>query len=111
MGFKEYVKNDINNTFINNAEFAKSCKVNAVTVLVVEDSDKLEERIKSDYNGLIIGDILFYISLEEYRKIPGMTRVPQANQAINYNGKPCQIVEVKEQAGMYEIVLQTNGGR
>ena len=70
MIFKEYVQQDIGNTFMNLTEFASEVNINGETVCVVEDKDQLLYRIKKDYGGLIVGDILFYITLEEYSKIP-----------------------------------------
>lgn len=110
MKFKEYIKSDIGNTFINNNEFAEEKKINGATVLVIEDSDKLESRIKSDYNGLIIGDILFYISSDEYAKIPRVNDVPTTNMALNYDGIRATVTNVGKQSGIYEIILQTAGG-
>lgn len=111
MNFKEYIKHDIKDTFINFNEFAELKNINGVRVLVVEDSDKLEYRIKKDYDGLIIGDVLFYISEAEYSKIPRVMRKPTTQMALNYDCKPSTVVNVGEQSGIYEIILRTVGGR
>ena len=108
--FKEYVKQDIGNTFINQTEFASEVNINGAIVSVVEDKDQLLYRIKKDYDGLIVGDILFYISLEEYAKIPRVSQTPTVNEAVSYNGRPCTITDVTAQDGVYEITLQKVGG-
>lgn len=110
--FKEYVQHDIGNTFINLTEFASTVNINGVDVNVVEDKDQLLYRIKKDYNGLglTLGDVLFYISTEEYAKIPHVSPSPNVNEAIAYNGRPCIIVEVTPQEGIWEITLQKAGG-
>lgn len=110
MNFKEHVANDISKTFINMDEFAVIKNINGVDVELVEDSDRLEYRIKENYNGLVIGDVLFYISESEYAKIPRVSRTPTSNQAISYNGKPATIIEVGELDGIYEIIIQHAGG-
>lgn len=110
MNFKEYAANDINDTFINNDEFAETVSINGTKVNVVEDNDKLMYRIVQNYDGLVIGDVLFYISAEEYAKIPNMLAVPMANQAINYKGRPATITNVNKDMGVYEIILQMSGG-
>lgn len=110
MEFKEYVQHDIDSTFINLTEFANEVLINGVRVNVVEDKDQLLYRIKKNYDGLTVGDILFYISKEEYAKIPHVSKIPSANEAINYNGKPCLIMDVTTQDGLYEITLQKTGG-
>lgn len=109
MSFKEYVRHDIANTFENNDEFAGKVNINGVTVNVIEDKDQLLYRIKKNYDGLVVGDILFYISMGEYSKIPHVSHIPKANEAVTYNGRPCIIMEVNEQEGMYEITLQKAG--
>ena len=112
MNFKEYVQHDIFNTFENQDEFAGKVNINGVMVVVTEDKDQLLYRIKKDYEGLglVVGDILFYISVAEYQKIPHVSKVPTVNEAIAYNGRPCVIMEVTPQDGMYEITLQKAGG-
>lgn len=110
MNFKEYIENDIENTFTNVDEFAESKRINGAAVNVIEDSDKLEYRIKKDYDGLIIGDVLFYISEAEYAKIPRVSPIPSTDMAMNYDGKPSTVVNVGNQSGMYEIILRTVGG-
>ena len=109
--FKEYVQQDIGKTFMNDTEFAGPVIINGVEVNVVEDKDQLLYRIKKDYEGLglILGDILFYISREEYQKIPHVSAVPTVHEAITYNGRPCVITEVTPQDGMYEITLSKAG--
>ena len=107
--FKEYVQHDIGSTFVNLTEFASPVNINGASVNVVEDKDQLLYRIKKNYDGLVVGDILFYISLEEYAKIPHVSEIPTANDAVSYNGRPCVIVDVAPQEGMYEITLQKAG--
>lgn len=110
MNFKEYVQHDIG-TFVNLDEFASKVNINGVEVNVVEDKDQLLYRIKKDYEsmGLIVGDVLFSISLEEYAKIPHVSKVPTVNEAITYNGRPCMITEVTPQEGLFEITLTKAG--
>lgn len=106
--FKEYVSKDID-IFINLDEFSETVKINNVDVKVVEDYDKLEYRIKKNYDGLIIGDVLFYISELEYAKIPKVPKIPKTDVAVTYNGAPCLIMNVNKQMGVYEIILQRTG--
>lgn len=109
MMFKEHAQHDIGSTFDNDTEFASKVNINGVEVSVIEDKDQLLYRIKKNYDGLVVGDILFYISVGEYSKIPHVSPVPTANEAVTYNGRPCVIVEANDQVGMYEITLQKAG--
>lgn len=112
--FKDYVAEDIKNTFFNIDEFAEETNINGILVNVAEDSERLQtilkEGVRDSYGDLVIGDVLFFISAEEYAKIPGLKEVPTANQALRYKGKPCTITKVNTLMGVYEIVLQTAGG-
>lgn len=110
MNFKEYVQHDINSTFVNLDEFGSTVNINGVSVNVVEDKDQLLYRIKKNYDGLVVGDILFFISMEEYQKIPHVSEFPTVNEAVTYNGRPCLITDVNPQDGVYEITLQKAGG-
>lgn len=105
--FKEYIAKDID-TFINLDEFSEMVNINGTEVPVVEDHEKLEYKIKKDYDGLIIGDVLFYIKFDECRKIRNMNP-PKSNVAISYKGIPSVITSVAEDMGIYEIILQRNG--
>lgn len=110
MNFKEHIANDISKTIINLDEFADEKNINGVKVRLLEDSDELEYRIKKNYDGLIIGDVLFFISKEEYAKIPLVTEIPTANQSISYDGKPALIINVGKMDSLYEIIIQHAGG-
>lgn len=111
--FKDYVAEDIN-TFLNLEEFAESVEINGVSVSIVEDNDELERKIKDEFyrnlEGMVVGDVLFFISKAEYEKIPKVKPIPTADQAIRYKGKPCVITHVSTKNGMYEIILQVIGG-
>ena len=110
MMFKEYIQQDIGKTFVDCTEFASTVLINGTPVSVVEDRDQLLFRIKKNYDGLVVGDILFYISAEEYAKIPRVSEIPSVNEAVVYNGRPCTITDVTVQDGMYEIILAKVGG-
>lgn len=109
MNFKGYVADDITSVFVDINEFASERTINGVTVQVVEDDDELEYRIKNDYNGLVIGDVLFYISAEEYAKIPNVKAIPTAYQAIKFDGEPMTIINVSEDMGIYEVICRKVG--
>lgn len=106
--FKEYVAEDIN-TFVDPDEFGEKAKLNGVTVNIVPDKEQMDYKIKKDYDGLIIGDILFFISAEEYKKIPRMSRPASAGDALLFNGRPATVVSCTEMSDLYEIILQIAG--
>jgi len=109
--FKEYVFNDISNVFINVDEHGETAELNGATVNIVQDNDRLAYKIRKDYDGLIVGDILFYISSVEYAKVKAVHNPPRADDVVTYNGKPATITSVVSNVGIYEIVLQFAGAR
>lgn len=106
---KEYIKKD-HKVFINQDEFSDTANINNVLVNVVVDNDRLTQKIVKEYDGLVVGDILFFITAEEYAKIPHMSRMPKADEALVFNNKPCIITSVTTNMGIYEVVLQYGGG-
>lgn len=107
---KEYITKDINNVFNNDEEFSETVTINGVSVLVNVDNDRLSQKAFKEFDGVVIGDILFFISTTEFIKIPNMRKEPKANDAIMFNGKPCIITNVVINSGMYEITMQYAGG-
>lgn len=108
--FKEYIAKDIENIFVNEKELSEVATINGVSVIVNIDNDKLSQKAFTDFDGVVIGDILFYISVKEFKKIPLMKKEPKADDALMFNGKPCIIINVTETVGMYQIALQYSGG-
>ena len=90
MNFKDIVKNDINNVFFNDDEFAGSIIINGKTISVVVDSDRLIERSQKEYEGISIGEILYYIRVKEFNK------KPSEGEVQIFNGKQMYITNCKE---------------
>lgn len=109
--FKEYIANDLQNIFMNADEHGEAAVINGVSVTIIPDSDKLEYNLKKDTEGLITGDILFFISDTEYSKIPKISSKPTTFEALLFNGKPAVITAVSGDLGLYVITLQFTGGR
>ena len=107
---KEYIAKDINGVFKNEGEFSEVVTINGVSVTVNIDNDRLAQKTFNDFDGVVIGDILFFITAEEFKKIPLMKREPKTNDALTFNGKPCVISNVEENFGIYEIMMQYAGG-
>ena len=108
--FKEYIAHDIDNTFMNENEFCEKANINGVSVLICVDNDRLAHKIVREYDGVVIGDILFFITQNEFKKIPHTKGTPKVNDAIMFKNKPCIVTAVTEKDGMFEVVLQYSGG-
>lgn len=111
MTFKEQMAADLENVFMNTAEHADAAMVNGAKVAVIWDSDTLNYRIRSDYNGLLIGDALFFISETEWAKIPRTSNPPRAGEALNIDGRAATIALISSNAGLYDITINFAGGK
>jgi len=99
--FKEYLNKDLD-VFFNTDEFAEKCIVDGKEIDVIIDNDRLKERSKVEYEGVIVGDILYYTKSINFNKMPK----PDSMQT--FNGIPCMIFDVRHDNGMYEIILKKN---
>ena len=108
--FKEYITKDINNVFKNEKEFSETVTINGVSVVVNIDNDRLSQKTFNDFDGVVIGDILFFVSPDEFKKIPNVRKAPRVNDAIMFDNKPCIVTNVVDNMGMYEVTLQYSGG-
>lgn len=91
---------DINSTFINIDEFAEEMMINGNSVNVVIDGESLKKyNLKSDAEGLARGELLFYAPVSSFLEEPFI------DGTIEVNNRPCTIIDLKEDEGMYEIIL------
>ena len=83
--------------------------INGVEVPVVWDGDTLNYRIRANYQGLVLGDALFYISAHDWEKVPRVSHPPRADEAIQINGRNATLTVVQEHAGLYDITIAYAG--
>lgn len=107
--FKEWMHQDISQVFIDVEEHGDLATINGVEAPVVWDNDELNYRIRNDYQGLLIGDALFYISAESWAQVPDMHHPPRADEAILIDGRHATITMVQENAGVYDITITYAG--
>lgn len=107
--FKDYLRSDIPNVFVDITEHGDVANINGADVNVVWDGDTLNYRVRTDYQGLILGDALFYISAESWEQVPNVRHPPRADEAILIDGRHATITMVQENAGVYDITLTWAG--
>ena len=100
--FKEFAALDLD-TFINDDFFGEYHNINGQNKLVVLDKEQLSWRRMKDFDGNIIGNILYYIKVSDY-----VGRSPKSGDAQTFDGKICTIIDVREDNGLYEIILNTD---
>ena len=99
--FKDLLQQDLN-TFFNPDEFGEMHNIDGKEVNVIVDNDKLQERSKKEFDGLSVGELLYYVKVSDLIKKP-IQDAPQL-----FDKKPYLIFNVREDNGVYEIILQQN---
>lgn len=103
--FKDLVKADIKNVFMNNNEFADLHMINGIEMSIIIDEDGLEEykslqRIDSE--GLYLAKMLIHVDCDDlgYR--------PAINSTLKVDKIKYFVMNVADNAGMYHIMLGVN---
>ena len=102
MSFKDIVNTDMS-IFINPDEFGETHRINGQQIEVVVDADRLSWRHSKDYEGNMVGDLLYFVNISVYPWAK-----PKIGEVQTFDGKPYTVFDVKEPDGMYEIILQRN---
>lgn len=109
MTFKDVVKKDIGNVFMNFEEFGEIHKLNGSEKLVIIDENELTEREKKiknsgEMNGvkgrLYRKQLLFYIAASNFYPPP----VP--GKQLNFDGKEYLITDANNEGGIYSVSLE-----
>ena len=104
--FQESLKDDLENIFFNNLEFATLHKIGDTMYEVVVDDEILATRkIRDDIENISIGSLLFFIKENE------LGYKPRIETKMVFDDKAYLVVDVKEDFGLLEIMLQIHEGR
>lgn len=98
---RDYFFSDLS-TFINQDEFAELHAIDGVELPIVIDNDRLKDRTQKEFDGISIGEILFYVKKED------LTDRPEQGKPIRFGKRQMYISDCKENMGMYEIILSQN---
>jgi hypothetical protein len=103
MSFKDIVKGDLA-AIMGANEFAEVHNIGGRNLAVIVDNDRLMRRSKVEYDGVIVGEVLFYVQASEYGPMP------KVDEIIKYDGRLYQVFDVRDALGVYyEIILKANG--
>lgn len=102
--FKDVLKNDIKNVFLNFAEFGEEHKINGETVLIIIDENELTEREKRIRQEMDVElhkkQLLFYVAADDFGPLPSPGRL------LELDGKEYKITEADNEDGIYSISLE-----
>ena len=103
MGFKDVLRQDIRQVFLNFKEFGEMHRIYGQDVLIIIDENELterEKRIRRDEGELHKKQLLFYIAAEDFGSLPAPGKV------LNLDGKQYKITEAENEDGIYSISLE-----
>ncbi|WP_026486689.1 hypothetical protein [Caldanaerobius polysaccharolyticus] len=103
MNFKDVIHSDLD-VFFNLDEFAESHIIDGRSLKIVIDNDRLQQRTQKEYDGIYVGDILYYVSSADYGP------APKIDEIQIFDDQQMQVFDVREEAGIYEIILRRNLG-
>lgn len=108
--FKELLKADVRNIFLNPAEFGERHRVNdRIMVIVLDDMENIEreKKMKSNMDGIYARQVLFYVAAEDFGPLPAQGGL------VDIDGQKYVVTDATDEAGMYGITVQAarSGGR
>lgn len=103
--FKDILKADAKNIFLNEEEFASVRIVDGKPMTVVTDDNEVIERAKTQTertDGIFRRQFIIYVSAEE------MGKLPAAGRAMKIDGQTYTVVEAVREGDIYSITLGAN---
>ncbi|MFR3250607.1 MAG: hypothetical protein ACLTQL_05820 [Eisenbergiella sp.] len=103
MTFKDVVKNDIRNVFLNLEEFGEMHLLNGQKIMAIIDENELterEKRIRRNEGELHKKQLLLYVAAEDFGPLPFPNRILEVD-GINYT-----ITDAENEDGIYSISLE-----
>lgn len=102
--FKDLIRQDIDNVFMNVEEFSETAVVDGKEMHVMFDKNELNDRKPSTENadGIYTGLMLVYIPVSEYGAMPKIGKL------ITINHKKYQICDCINEDGIYSMTIERN---
>ena len=96
--FKEVMKDDVNNTFMNVDEFAD------MHTVLVDDNEIIEreKKMKSNMDGVYVKQKLIYVKADDFGSLPAIGR------QIVFDGKRYMVSDSTDEGGVYTITMEAN---
>ena len=104
-GFKDIIRADIDNVFMNPDEFATLHTVNGKKMVVTIDNNELIERAKkakSNMDGIYVKETLIYVKAKDFGPLPAVGSVLKLDRSI------FKVTNATNEDGLYSIHLEAN---
>lgn len=105
MNFKEIIKNDVRQVFMNTDEFSETHTINGKEMPVQIDSNEQierEKRMNQNMDGIYKNQKLIYLSAEDFGALP------KQGAMLNMDGKMYKVEDAIHEDGVYSITLGAN---
>lgn len=105
MTFKELLRQDVRNVFLNPAEFGEEHTVNGRRMMIIIDDNELterEKRMQSHMDGIYRKQTLIYVSALDYGPLPGV------GKPITIDGVTFIVTDSLNEGGVYSLHLEAN---
>ena len=103
--FKELLRQDVKNVFLNPAEFGEEHIVNGEKMLIIIDDNELterEKRMKSNMDGMYKKQTLVYVSALDFGPLPGV------GKPVKIDGITFIVADSLNEGGVYSLHLEAN---
>lgn len=105
MGFKDIVKADIHNVFLNLEEFTDTHTVNGTNMPVLIDNNEQIEREKrnsKNMDGIFTNQRLIYVAASDFGPLP------KQGSILTLDKRTFRVVDAIDEDGIYSITLEAN---
>ncbi len=105
MTFKELLRQDVRNVFLNPAEFGEEHTVNGRRMMIIIDDNELterEKRMQSHMDGIYKKQTLVYVSAIDYGPLP------EVGKPIIIDGVTLIVTDSLNESGVYSLHLEAN---
>ena len=100
MTFKQVMDRDVDETFLNVAEFADLHNIDGM------ENIEREKRMKSNMDGIHARQVLLYVKASVFP-----SGLPAQKRLIKLDGKMYTVVDATDEGGVYTITLEANRSR
>ena len=105
--FKDIIKQDIKNTFMNDDEFSDKHLIDGKEMSVIIDGNELlerEKKLKDKTDGVFLKQKLIYVASEDFGNLPRIGRIIKLDKS-NY-----RVIDAIAENGIYSLTLEAYKG-
>ena len=108
MSFKDILKSDVHEVFMNTDEFSDLHMVNGVEMAVQLDTNEQierEKRMAQNVDGIYVNQKLIYVAASDFGAMP------KQGSTLNLDGKIYRVADAVDEGGIYSITIEANKAR